>query len=258
MMVLAHLSDLHFGRTDDAVVSALLADLRQQHPDLIIISGDLTQRARSYQFAEAGAFLDQLPAPVLVVPGNHDLAPLYRPFSRLFRPRARFHKLVPGQTDRPIWNDQNLVAVGMDSTRAFRLNSGKLRPRDLDRVDRALKDAPATACKVVFLHHPPTYAAGDQPFQVLAERGIDLVLTGHAHHAHLEIINGAHQGSCVLVQATTACSTRLRSDSNGYGIIRVAMPELTVDLRGWSGKAFHPVRRQRFHKSGDRWRICAA
>ena len=89
MRVLAHLSDLHFGRTDTRVVEALLADLQHHRPDLVVISGDITQRARTYQFAEARAFLDRLPCPAVIVPGNHDLVPLYRPLGRLFNPPSR-------------------------------------------------------------------------------------------------------------------------------------------------------------------------
>lgn len=253
MRVLAHLSDLHFGRTDDSVVEALLADLAAQRPDLVIVSGDLTQRARTYQFAEAKAFLDRLPAPALVVPGNHDLAPLYRPLSRLFRPRAKFHRHLPGHTEWPVWQDEHLVAVGLDSTRHLRWKSGKLRSGHLDQVDTVLADAPASACKVAFLHHPPATALSGHPFEALADRGVDLVLTGHAHRAHLEVIIGQRQSSCILVQASTACSTRLREDANGYGIIHVAMPEMTVEVRGWSGEKFHAVRHQRYRKQGGHW-----
>lgn len=255
MPVVAHLSDLHFGRTDPEVVQALLEDLTQQRPDLVIISGDLTQRARTYQFAEARAFLDRLPAPALVVPGNHDLAPLYRPLNRLFRPRAKFERHLPGHADWPVWRDGQLVAVGLDSTRHLRWKSGKLRTGHLDQVDEAFADAPASACKLVFLHHPPATALSGHPFEALADRGVDLVLTGHVHRAHLELIVGHRHGSCVLVQASTACSTRLREDANGYGIIHVTMPEMAVEVRGWSGDRFHPVRQQRFHKLGSHWQV---
>lgn len=255
MPVLAHLSDLHFGRTDDAVVEALLADLEARRPDLVIVSGDLTQRAKSHQFAEARAFLDRLPAPALIVPGNHDLAPLYRPLNRLFRPRAKFERLLPGHADASFWRDDKLVVVGLDSTRHLRWKSGKLRSGHLDQVEEALEHAPATACKVAFLHHPPATALSGHPFEALADRGIDLVLTGHVHRAHLELIVGHRHGTCVLVQASTACSTRLRDDANGYGIIDVAMPELRVEVRGWSGERFHAVRHQRFLKHGNHWQM---
>lgn len=253
MPVLAHLSDLHFGRTEANVVEALLEDLAAQRPDLVIISGDLTQRARSYQFAEARAFLDRLPAPAMVVPGNHDLAPFYRPLSRLFRPRAKFKRHLPGHADGAVWQDDQLVVIGLDSTRHLRWTSGKLRSGHLDEVDRVLANAPATACRIAFLHHPPATALSGHPFESLADRGIDLVLTGHVHRAHMEVIVGHRQSSCVLVQASTACSTRLREDANGYGIIRVGMPELDVEVRGWSGEKFHAVRHQHYRKHGGHW-----
>lgn len=254
MPVLVHLSDLHFGRTDDNVVAALLADIALHKPDLVIISGDLTQRARAEQFAEARAFLDRLPAPALVVPGNHDLAPLYRPLSRLFRPRAKFENHLPDHADSPIWRDENLVVVGLDSTRHLRLKSGKLRSSHLDRVELALEGAPPEACKVAFLHHPPaTTSRSGHAFAKLAERGIDLVLAGHVHHAHLQLIAGDHHGTCILVQASTACSTRLREDANGYCVIRVDMPRVTIDVRGWSGEMFHNVRQHSYSKADGRW-----
>ncbi|MBC7952644.1 MAG: metallophosphoesterase [Rhodospirillaceae bacterium] len=254
MPVLAHLSDLHFGRTDAAVVEALLDDLTQARPDLVVISGDLTQRARSSQFAEARAFLDRLPAPALVVPGNHDLAPLHSPLNRLFRPRAKFHRHLAGHAERQIWQDNQVVVVGLDSTRHLRWTSGKLRSSHLDRIDTVLAGAEDSACKVAFLHHPPATALSGHPFEVLADRGIDLVLAGHVHKVRVELIAGAHHSSCILAQASTACSTRLRDEANGYGLIHIAMPDMVIEMRGWTGHAFHTVRRQAFHKSGSHWR----
>lgn len=254
MRVLAHLSDLHFGRTEPRVVDALLADLAHARPDLVIISGDLTQRARSHEFAAARAFLDRLPAPALAVPGNHDLAPLYQPLNRLFRPRAKFEKHLPGHHSWPVWRDDELVAMGLDSTRHLRWKSGKLRSSHLDHVDGVIAATPAHACKVAFLHHPPATALSGHPFEALAERGIDLVLTGHVHKAHVDVIAATHRGSCVLVQASTACSTRLREDANGYSLIHVDMPGMVVEVRGWSGEAFHAVHAYSFHKTGQAWR----
>lgn len=252
MRTVAHLSDLHFGRTDARVVEALMADLHHHRPDLIVISGDLTQRARSHQFAEAKAFLNRLPAPSLIVPGNHDLAPLYRPLSRLFKPRERFHSLI--HQPWPVWSDDELVAIGLDSTRSLRWTSGKLRAAHLDHVQKVGEAAAATACRVAFLHHPPHTALSGHPFEALAERGVDVVLTGHVHKAHVEVIVGDGPSSCLLVQASTACSTRLREDANGYGLIRVDMPEVEVSVQGWSGEAFHTVRRSLFTKTAGVWR----
>jgi 3',5'-cyclic AMP phosphodiesterase CpdA len=254
MTVIAHLSDLHFGRTDPGVVDALLTDLHHHRPDLVVVSGDLTQRARSHQFAEARAFLEKLPAPSLVVPGNHDLAPLYRPIKRLLAPRAKFHHHLPDHGPAPVWSDETVVVLGLDSTRSLRWKSGKLKADHLDHVERSLAGVPEHTVRAVFLHHPlPAHSLG-HPFEALAERGVDVVLTGHVHRAHVEVIVAAGPSSTVLVQASTACSTRLREDANGYCLVDTAPGRLRVRVQGWSGHAFHTVRGTEFRKADGVWR----
>lgn len=253
MRLIAHLSDLHFGRTDPMVVEALTRDIALQKPDLVIISGDLTQRAKSHQFAEARHFLEHLAPPVLVVPGNHDLAPFYRPLKRLLTPRGKFEKHLPGLAQATCWNDEEIIAIGLDSTRHLRWQSGKLRSHHLDLVQNSLSDSADHHCKIAFLHHPPSTARSGHPFQALTQRGIDLILTGHVHKAHVELIDSPQHGACVLVQASTACSTRLREEANGYALIQVEWPEMTIEVRGWSGTAFHPLRRHGFVKHDDGW-----
>lgn len=254
MKTIAHLSDLHFGRTEAKVVNALLNDLHKHRPDLVIVSGDLTQRARSHQFAEARAFLSHIPAPSLVVPGNHDLYPLYRPLARIFRPRDKFHRNLPGRDALPVWGDEQVVAIGLDSTRSLRWKSGALKDAHLEHLENTLAHAPASAARLVFLHHPPSSSRGGHPYDVLVDHQIDLVLTGHVHHAHVELINGEHGGSLVLVQATTACSTRLREDSNGYCLVRLDGDHMEVAIQGWSGDVFHTIRHHWFEKRAGIWR----
>lgn len=252
MRLIAHLSDLHFGRTDALVVEALVRDLHHLRPDLVIISGDLTQRAKTQQFAEAAVFLDRLGLPILVVPGNHDLAPLYRPLKRLLAPRAKFHAHLSGHAGKTTWMDEEIAVIGLDSTRHLRWKSGKLRGHHLDRVEAVMADSADHHCKIAFLHHPPSSAHG-HPFQTLAARGIDLVLTGHAHKAHVEAIASPDHGACILVQSSTACSTRLREDANGYALIRVDMPRLNITIRGWSGTGFHDVAQHDFRQESGTW-----
>lgn len=253
MRLLAHLSDLHFGRTDKVVVESLLADLHRHRPDRVVISGDLTQRARSHQFAEARGFLDRLPAPALIVPGNHDIAPLYRPLKRLFNPREKFHQHLPGHEPMPVFRDERLVVMGLDSTRRTRWKDGTLRARHLDHVEDTLADTPEHSCRVAFMHHPLESTILGHPFEALAERGIDVVLTGHVHKTHIEIIQ-ADSSNCILVQASTACSTRLRDDANGYCLIRIHMPNLDILVQGWSGSTFHTIHALSFVKDGGLWR----
>jgi len=254
MRTVAHLSDLHFGRADPRLVAELLADLDRTHPDLVAISGDLTQRARSYQFAEARAFLDRLTPPVVLVPGNHDLSPLYRPLNRLLRPRDKFNKHLPRQTFPSVWRDSALIAVGLDSTRPLRWKSGALTDTHLDQLTILLSNAAPDAARMVFLHHPPADASAGHPYEALIAHGIDVVLTGHAHHARVEPIIAPTGGSLILVQASTACSTRLRGESNGYCLVRLDNHQIEVTVQGWTGDHFHPIRHHRFTKQGADWR----
>jgi len=254
MSLVAHLSDLHFGRSDPRLVAALLADLAEAEPDLVAISGDLTQRARSHQFAEARAFLGEIAAPLVVVPGNHDIAPLYRPFTRLLRPRDKFRRLLPHDDFPSAWHGTGVVAIGLDSTRPLRWKSGALTDAHLDRLDRLLDNAPVEAMRLVVLHHPPADAGGGHPFAVLLDHGIDLVLTGHAHHARVDLVNDSGGGALVLVQAGTACSTRRRGEPNAYGLIRLEPRQIEVTMRDWTGERFRPRRPVHFRKQGVLWR----
>nr|WP_024079455.1 metallophosphoesterase [Magnetospirillum gryphiswaldense]CDK98426.1 conserved protein of unknown function \ len=254
MRLIAHLSDLHFGRTDPMVVDALVHDIAHHRPHLAIISGDLTQRAKSHQFLEARKFLERLGIPVLVVPGNHDLAPVYRPLNRLLNPRAKFEKYLPASAHANGWNDDEIIVIGLDSTRHLRWQSGKLRDHHLDHVEDSLQDSGDHHCKIVFLHHPPSTAQSGHPFHTLTELGVDLILAGHVHKAHVDLIDSPDHGACVLVQASTACSTRLREDANGYALIRIDGPSLEVDIRGWSGTAFHAIHHYGFVRAETGWR----
>ncbi|MGO8862107.1 MAG: metallophosphoesterase family protein [Acidimicrobiales bacterium] len=93
MPVVVHLSDLHLGAHIDALAESLLADVWDRRPDLVVVSGDLTQRARRGQFSDARELLNSLPSPVLAVLGNHDL-PLFHPPERLLRASRRYEQIV--------------------------------------------------------------------------------------------------------------------------------------------------------------------
>src|SRR5271166_2836489 len=124
MRTIAHLSDLHFGRHDAAVAEALVADLAALRPDLVVISGDLTQRARRGEFAAARAFLDRLPAPFIAVPGNHDV-PLYDLVRRTFRPLHRFARYIT-DLSHPFFADAEIAVLGINTARSMAISSGRI------------------------------------------------------------------------------------------------------------------------------------
>ena len=139
MRTLVHLSDLHFGRIDPIVVDALRDTVRAIAPDLVAVSGDFTQRARSKQFTDARRFLDSLPTPQLIVPGNHDV-PLHNVFARFFNPLGGYRHHMTGDL-QPHFIDPELVVIGTDTTRSFTIGGGGIRRRELHRIRELLKDA---------------------------------------------------------------------------------------------------------------------
>src|SRR5258706_6555940 len=129
---IVHLSDLHFDRVDPAVVDALARFVPAIAPDVIAVSGDLTQRARTHQFAQARAFLDSLPGPRLVVPGNHDV-PLYNVIARFVNPLGRYRRYITDDL-QPHHADEEMLLLGANTTRSLTRAGGRLRPEDLRRI----------------------------------------------------------------------------------------------------------------------------
>src|SRR5207244_6632903 len=149
---IAHVSDLHFGREDPRVVEAVLEDLAAARPDLVVVSGDLTQRARRRQFQAARAFLDRFPAPVLVVPGNHDI-PLFDLARRFFRPLGRYRSLVTADL-APLFHDDEVAVLGVNTARSNVWKSGRLSLDQIDGIRARLSPLPPRVFKVLVTHHP--------------------------------------------------------------------------------------------------------
>src|SRR5882672_7941733 len=130
MRSIVHLSDIHFGRVDAAVVGPLIETINQIAPDVVAVSGDLTQRARSRQFIEARAFLDELPKPQIVVPGNHDV-PLHNVFTRFARPLAKYRRYI-NEDLRPFYHDEELAVLGVNTARSLTIKGGRINEEQID------------------------------------------------------------------------------------------------------------------------------
>ncbi len=152
MRTIAHISDLHFGRTDPDVVEGLAADLTARKPDVLVVSGDFTQRARPRQYEEAAAFLRRLPTPQLVVPGNHDI-PLFDVVRRVFFPLQRYRKYITKEL-RPVYSDDELFVLGINTARSFTHKSGWISEEQLLDVKLRVCPQPPDVFKVVVTHHP--------------------------------------------------------------------------------------------------------
>jgi 3',5'-cyclic AMP phosphodiesterase CpdA len=263
---LAHLSDLHFGRTDQAVVDGLAEALRAERPDLIVISGDFTQRARRSEFAAAKAFVDQLEAPVFAVPGNHDI-PAYQLLQRFLDPYARYRQWI-GPELEPVWRDDHLGIVGVNTARraALELNwsHGRVGRGQLRRTVERLEALPRDLFRIVVAHHPfmpppdlpatRLVARAEQALAAFAKAGVGLVLSGHLHltYSRRPVLEsavaqdgfagtGGDGGGPLVVQAASATSTRLRGEPNAYNWITIAEGRVTVEVRAWDGERLFAV-----------------
>ena len=152
MSVVLHISDTHFGTELPPVVDALVALAAQQHPDLVVLSGDITQRARPSQFRAAKAFVDRLGAPLLAVPGNHDIA-LFDLWSRLTSPYARYTKAFGGNLE-PVHASSDLLVIGVNTTRAWRHKNGEVSSVQIERVAKLLNAASPQQLRLVVVHQP--------------------------------------------------------------------------------------------------------
>ena len=266
MRRLAHLSDLHFGRTDQAVVDGLVEALRAERPDLVIVSGDFTQSARRAEFEAAKAFVDRLDAPVFAVPGNHDI-PAFQLLQRFLDPYARYRRWI-AQDLEPVWRDEHLGVVGVNTARraALELNwsHGRVGRGQLRRTVERLESLPRDLFRIVVAHHPflpppdlpetRLVARAEQALASFARAGVGLVLSGHLHltYSRRPVLEAkvaqdgfadadGDGGGPLVVQAASATSTRLRGEPNGYNWITIAEGRVTVEVRAWDGERLFAV-----------------
>ncbi|MGO9853807.1 MAG: metallophosphoesterase family protein [Acidimicrobiales bacterium] len=253
MPVIVHLSDTHFGAQREELAESLVIDIWDRRPDLVVVSGDLTQRARRDEFTRARAFLDGLPEPVLTVMGNHDL-PLFDVSRRLVSPTGRYRKFISPNLD-PIVDLSALVAVGLDSMPAWRWKAGHVSRRQADLVRDALGNSPSGAWRVLVTHHPvlPATLSALRGRQQLADAcdhaSVAVLLSGHTHTASVDVVTFGTSGGrrALAVVAGTATSSRTRRTANAYNVVDLSGPmevgaTVTVQVREPDGITWSSAR----------------
>ncbi len=242
-MKIVHLSDLHFGTEKDEVEEYLLSALSLLEPDLVIISGDFTQTARYEEFQEARAFLDALNVPYLCVPGNHDI-PAYNLFERFFAPYRRYKKYISDELC-PVFQNNEVLITGLNSARRALLHwnwaNGAVSKRQCRRLQSIFKSNAPAQWNICFLHHPVFFDTANSPLKVtvfgrdtflksLAESDVDIVLTGHTHHAGVAMQqSGITAGNKIIhIGASTALSTRLRKQANGFNLLHLRADQVEI------------------------------
>lgn len=269
-MRLCHLSDLHFGHHDAELAGGLSADLRLQQPDLVIISGDFTQRGTEEEFVAARAFLETLPAPFLAVPGNHDV-PERNLLRRFLNPYGFYRKHIHAELE-PFLALDGVAIAGLKTSRRARgeLNwaHGSISRGQLRRLEERFAAVPADCLRIVVAHHPLMQPEGevlkpmrlvkraDLALDTFARIGVRLVLSGHFHLSYVRQHGRPERGAApvtegtptglreadaapiLVAQASSTISTRLRGHGNAYNIIDIDNGRITVTVREWSNNAW--------------------
>lgn len=271
MARIAHLSDIHFGANDPALVDAATAWLAEKRPDLVVISGDFTQRARVVQFRAASAWLDRLHRAglkTLVVPGNHDI-PLYDAFRRFVRPLARYERYI-SDVLCPWYEDDEVAILGLNTARSLTIKDGRINHAQMDLLrDRFAPVAPAKT-RILVTHHPLfampigkgnelTEAVGqhDDAVKAACEAGVHIALAGHFHRTYAEAAQKMveHSGGALVIQAGTATSTRLRNaEPQSFNWLHVRQNnEIELQVIVWDGAAFRRASHVEYRRAGEDW-----
>ncbi len=272
MTRLVHLSDLHFGAHDDDLVEAVEAAIGELKPDLVVISGDFTQRARTEQFRDACEFLGRLREQghdVLGVPGNHDV-PLYDVLRRFLSPLARYRRFID-ESLCPFVELPGVAVLGINTARSLTFKDGRINRDQVDFIRETFARTPSEAVRILVTHHPlfaltvgseTERAIGRQELalDVVEESGVDMLLAGHNHHASSQDASDlvTRSGGVLVVQAGTATSTRVREQEQSFNTIDIADGKVTITVQSWDGVVFTAAVAQPYKIQDGRWRILEA
>ncbi|HWP18932.1 MAG TPA: metallophosphoesterase [Burkholderiaceae bacterium] len=233
MTVLLHISDTHFGTELAGPTQALAALVRSERPGLLVLSGDVTQRARRRQFRAARQFLDDLDVPaVLALPGNHDI-PLFNLLARVFNPYGGYRRWLSRELE-PTHEDEHWLVVGVDTTRRYRHKDGEVSRGQVERTVQRLRAARPGQVRIVVTHQPVLAVRDEDRRNLLhgreaavrawVEAGADFLLGGHIHLPYVRSLREAYPGlprEAWAVQAGTAISHRIRDGiANSVNILR--------------------------------------
>jgi len=268
MRILVHLSDLHFGRVDEALLGPLRVCIEAISPHLVVVSGDLTQRAHKEQFEQARAFLDTLPGPQLVVPGNHDVP--MQPLKRFINPLKHYKRHITEDLE-PFYCDDEIAVAGVNTARSLTIKDGRINQEQVALLTERFSQLDEHVTRVVVTHHPfdlphdkddLVWRAG-MAMTAFAACGADILLSGHMHlsHSGSTAARYALGGYAALtIQAGTATSTRGRGEANSFNTIYIDRDEVRLQGHAWQpdARVFRVQSHTTFVREDQGWREVAA
>ena len=268
MIRLLHLSDPHFGAADAAVADAFLSYAKSNRYDFTVLSGDLTMRARRSELNDASSFIREIPQPLLLIPGNHDVPATNHPLERFFSPFRRYRKWF-GNDLEPEYADENFHIVSVNSTRAFGLHAdwsdGILSQKQLDDMVGRFLAHGDRGFRILVLHHPLLAPIGrgravvkplPSLLQAIHEAKVDLVLCGHFHRSQLATAGTLEGWKSVVSQAPTVCSTRLQGEPQGFHEIRFSSQRIEITPWRFLGSHFAAMPAACFERNESGWSDC--
>jgi 3',5'-cyclic AMP phosphodiesterase CpdA len=245
MRTLVHLSDPHFGRLERATVQALIATVTEARPDVVVVSGDLTQRAKEREFEEARQFLEALPSPQIVVPGNHDV-PLYNVLARALKPLRNYQRYITKDLE-PFYSDDEIAIVGINTARSLTFKNGRINRQQVARSCARLEACGENRTRVIVSHHPfdlpethelhGLVGRAHMAMAGFARCRVDLILSGHLHISHTSESAPRYKipgHSALVIHAGTATSTRGRGELNSFNIIQVDRSSVSIQCLTWN------------------------
>lgn len=244
MIRLFHVSDLHFGAEDKGAIAWFADTVRAERPDAVLMTGDLTMRARAREFAAATDYLASLGVPLSVEVGNHDL-PYFNPLERLFDPYRRYRLLARAVADDLVLPGITMVSVKTTARAQWRTNwsKGRVGKQSLERAVATLGAAPADHLRLVTCHHPLVEAdtqatasttGGEAAMAALAAAGADAVLSGHVHDP-FDLVRPAGPGASLRVIGAGTLSERVRATRPSFNELSVTGRDLKVVVREMPG-----------------------
>jgi 3',5'-cyclic AMP phosphodiesterase CpdA len=266
LRTIAHISDLHFGRVNTLIPPALREALLQAKPDVVVVSGDLTQRARRIEFAVARTFLDSLPFPQIVVPGNHDV-PLHDVMRRWLAPLDKYRSYISGDVE-PFYADDEVAIQGLSTARSLTWKNGRINRMQVERTCTKLTGVDPDVTRIVVTHHPfdlPGEGRGgslvgraEMAITAFTKCRVDMILSGHFHVGHAGSWTrhySAFGHAAILVQAGTATSSRCRNEANSWNLIRIERPDVIIERQTWepARERFVPSLRETFQLGEGGW-----
>jgi 3',5'-cyclic AMP phosphodiesterase CpdA len=246
-MKLLHISDLHLGTHTKDIADALIAAVDETGPDRVVISGDFTQIGSTKEYRAARQLLDRLEVPFFAVPGNHDIS-RFNLWQRFTSPYKNYLQFICNDLN-PVKETDSMLMVGINSARRilphWNWANGAVSPWQREKIE-SLFSPDSKRWQILVMHHP-VHKIDEMPLDVtvfgrkrtleaIDKSGIDLVLTGHVHHASFTLMG--KENKTVYLSASTTLSRRVRKQENGFNAIELEGNELKATSYIYSGNRF--------------------